>query len=105
MEPMDSEDQKVSPISQLLDMLDMLEAAGIYYRLRYSTPRAISVDIALPDARWELDYFEDGKVYIEKLVSQGGVGGSSMMAELEDSIGECLRERKETGQDNGVDAG
>lgn len=66
----------------LLDFLEKLEAAHIYYRLSATTPRAIMVNIDVPGERWEVEFREDGAVEVEVFVSRGDIEGREAIEEL-----------------------
>jgi hypothetical protein len=84
-----------APFTALLDLLDKLQDANIFFRLRYSRPRTIDVDIDLPDGRWEVGFEEDGYFDVEKFVSREGVGDDELMQELLTDIEACRVETKE----------
>ncbi len=73
-----------NPFSALLDFLDRLKAARIHFDLGYHTLRAVMVQIAVPGARWEVEFLEDGDVRVEVFASRGDV-------ERVDSPDELLR--------------
>lgn len=53
-----------------LDFLERLEARNIYYlidRIRDS----VLVQIAVPGQRWEVEFFADGSIQVEKFMSEG----------------------------------
>lgn len=55
---------------KLLDFLNKLEENKIYYKLG-KVRDCIMVEIAVPGQRWEVEFFDDGRIEIEKFVSQG----------------------------------
>jgi len=63
-------------------LLERLRAAGIHYRLRDDPEGAISVDIAVPGERWEVDLLDDGTVEIEVFKSDGTIHDGAKLAEL-----------------------
>jgi hypothetical protein len=69
-------------MTTLLDFLDRLDAANIYYRLRYSRPRMVRVDVSVPGERWEVEFGEDGAIDVEVFVSRAGVEGAERIEEL-----------------------
>lgn len=54
--------------SKLLAFLDRLEAARIPYRLAHVRD-SIMVEIVVPGERWEVEFFENGQMAIERFVS------------------------------------
>lgn len=55
---------------QLLEFLNELENRKIYYRLN-KVRDSLMVEIAVPGQRWEVEFFADGSIEIEKFVSEG----------------------------------
>lgn len=57
-------------MKEFLDFLERLEARNIYYlidRIRDS----VLVQIAVPGQRWEVEFFADGSIQVEKFMSEG----------------------------------
>ena len=61
-------------MEKLLEFLNELEAKKIYYKLN-KVRDAIMVEIAVPGERWEVEFFDDGTVEIEKFISSGKIFG------------------------------
>ena len=40
------------------------------------------VEIAVPGERWEVEFFADGTVEVERFVSEGGICGESELEKL-----------------------
>ena len=57
-------------MDRLLDFLNKLEDNHIYYRLN-KVRDAILVEIAVPGARWEVEFLRDGEIEVEKFISEG----------------------------------
>lgn len=57
-------------MKRLLEFLDLLEQKAIYHRLN-KVRDAIMVEIAIPGQRWEIEFFDDGKIEVEKFISEG----------------------------------
>lgn len=57
---------------RLLDFLNRLDKAHIYYTLSHTRPESVMVDIALPGWRWEVEFMADGSVEIERYKSVAG---------------------------------
>lgn len=55
-----------NPLHDLLDFLSQLDKAGIYFRLDRVRDEAIMVRIDVPGERWEVEYFADGEIEIER---------------------------------------
>ena len=59
-------------MEKLLEFLNELEAKKIYYKLN-KVRDAIMVEIAVPGERWEVEFFDDGNIEIEKFISSGDI--------------------------------
>lgn len=71
-----------APIPQLLDFLGRLNRARISYTLAHNRDEAIMVLIAVPGARWEVEFFADGSIEVEVFESSGSLQGPEMLARL-----------------------
>ena len=65
----------------LLDFLSKLEEHDIYYRLN-QVRDAILVEIAIPGERWEVEFFRDGSVEVERFITSGKIEGTSVLDSL-----------------------
>ena len=63
-------------MQKLIDFLNRLEAAKIFYKLDKTNDEYIMVEIAVPGARWEVEFSADD-VRIEKFISDGTICGES----------------------------
>ena len=59
-------------MEKLLEFLNQLEEKKIYYRLNRIRD-SILVEIAVPGQRWEVEFFADGEVQVEKFLSSGEI--------------------------------
>lgn len=59
-------------MKELILFLEKLEENKIYYHLN-KVRESIMVEIAVPGERWEVEFFEDGNVEIEKFISCGEI--------------------------------
>lgn len=59
-------------MKELILFLAKLEENKIYYRLN-KVRESIMVEIVVPGERWEVEFFEDGNVDIEKFISSGEI--------------------------------
>lgn len=75
-----------TPIPQLLDFLGQLNRAGISYTLAHNRDEAIMVLIAVPGARWEVEFFADGSIEVEVFENSGGVQGPELLARLFEGV-------------------
>ena len=64
-------------ISELIELLNMLEKHKIYYKLNKVRSDAIMIEIAVPGERWEVEFVTNGNkkcsVEIERFKSDGEV--------------------------------
>ncbi|MFN3168541.1 MAG: hypothetical protein ACE37H_15890 [Phycisphaeraceae bacterium] len=68
--------------NKLLITLDKLRAAGVHTSLRRDRDDAVSIDVAVPGARWEVDVLSDGSVEIEVFKSDGEIGDEQKLDQL-----------------------
>ena len=68
-------------MNKLLDFLDTLEEKNIYYRLN-KVRDAIMVEIAIPGERWEVEFFADEHIEIEKFMSGASISDESDLEKL-----------------------
>ena len=73
---------KNNGFSQLVAFLNKLEQQGITYTLDYHRDEAIMVTVSVPGERWEVEFFEDGEVEVEKFTSGGEIYGEEVLSEL-----------------------
>jgi hypothetical protein len=62
----------------LLAFIQSLDQAAMAYELD-SVRDAIMVRVAVPGERWEVEFFEDGDIEIERFVSAGVQQGTAEM--------------------------
>jgi hypothetical protein len=67
---------------RLLDLLNRLDAAQIFYRLDHDRPDSVMVDVSLPGWRWEVEFMADGSVDVERYRSVAGVENDPALVEL-----------------------
>ena len=67
---------------KLINLFSRLRNAKIHYRLNQVRQEAIMVEIAVPGERWEVEFFGDGSVEIERFKSDGAIFGEEELAEL-----------------------
>jgi hypothetical protein len=73
------------PFRDLLEFLNQLDEAKIYFRLRHTRPDAISIDIDVPGERWEVefvDYKDEVQIEVEVFRSNGVIDGAERVHEL-----------------------
>jgi len=67
---------------QLRPFIRELEEAEIYFELAINREDAISVMIAVPGERWEVDFLDDGSIDVERFVSSGELQDESALKNL-----------------------
>lgn len=72
----------MTPHERLSRLLCRLKEARIYHQLRDTRENAVSVDVAVPGERWEIDVLEDGTVEVEVFKSDGTIHDESKLSEL-----------------------
>lgn len=65
-------------MGSLLAFIQSLDQAAMAYELD-SVRDAIMVRVAVPGERWEVEFFEDGDIEIERFVSAGVQQGTAEM--------------------------
>ena len=56
---------------KLISLLNDLEAHNLFYRLFKHSEHAIMVEIAVPGERWEVEFWQDGRVITERFRRDG----------------------------------
>jgi hypothetical protein len=69
----------MNSLGKLLSFLNRLEQAKICYILKHVRDETIMVLIAVPGERWEVEFFEDGSIEVEKFISTAVIGNGDMM--------------------------
>lgn len=72
----------MNAFDKLSHLLARLQSARIYHQLRDTRDGAVSVDVAVPGERWEIDFLEDGSIEIEVFRSDGSIHGEAKLREL-----------------------
>ncbi|MFZ3132005.1 MAG: hypothetical protein WA125_13105 [Desulfosporosinus sp.] len=68
-------------MNDLIVFLNELENRKIYYRLN-KVRDSIMVEIAVPGQRWEVEFFADGNIEVEKFTSDGNLYNKSELEVL-----------------------
>ena len=69
-------------LSKLTSFLEDLSQKRISYTLAYCREDSILVSIAVPGERWEVEFFANCDVEVERFVSTGRIDDESALAEL-----------------------
>ena len=59
-----------------------LDLRNVTYELRIVRDEALMMSVAVPGERWEIEFFDDGQIELERFVSQGVAEAPSALAEL-----------------------
>ncbi len=68
-------------MTKLIDFLNHLEEASIYYKLDKCNDEYIMVEVSVPGERWEIE-FADNDVRIEKFRSDGNIYNKNELENL-----------------------
>jgi hypothetical protein len=61
----------MNAMGKLLSFCDALDRRRARYELSVARPEAVMVSVAIPGERWEIEFFSDERVEIERFVSHG----------------------------------
>jgi hypothetical protein len=67
---------------KLLAFLDRLDKARIPYRMSKHIEGALSIEVYAPGEHWEVDFFADGDIYVERFRSNGHIDDETAFEEL-----------------------
>ncbi|MEH2275651.1 MAG: hypothetical protein V7K40_12915 [Nostoc sp.] len=67
---------------KIVTFLNQLEQEKISYTLAHHRDETIMVNVAVPGERWEVEFFEDGSVEVERFFSSGEINGEEVFSEL-----------------------
>ncbi len=74
-------------MKELIKFLDILEEKKIYYKLN-KVRDAIMVEIAVPGERWEVEFFQNGDIVVEKFISKSKIYDKSELEFLFENFGD-----------------
>jgi hypothetical protein len=72
----------MTALSTAAEFCRELDRRHITYDLRIVRDEALMMCVALPGERWEIEFFDDGRIELERFVSQGVVDAPGALAEL-----------------------
>jgi hypothetical protein len=70
------------PFHKLATLLKQLEHGHIHYTLASHRDDAMMVCVTVPGERWEIEFWGDGSVEVERFISNGEVGGEEALSDL-----------------------
>jgi hypothetical protein len=73
---------KKSVFNQFLAFLAELEQGKISYTLAHQRDDAMMIIAVVPGERWEIEFFDDGSVEVERFISNGEIYDKSALSEL-----------------------
>ena len=80
-------DSSSNSFAQLTQFLQQLDAEQIYHSLSHHREESVMVNVAVPGQRWEVEFFVDGSVEVERFVSAGDIAGAEALADLFEKFG------------------
>ena len=66
----------------LFDWMSKLRAARIQFTMDSVRDDAVMLDVRVPGERWEVEFFPDGSIEVERFLSPGKIEGASALDEL-----------------------
>jgi len=69
------------PLAQALGLVERLDAANIWYRLTV-VRGALMVEAVVPGEHWEIEFFPDGHIEVERFRSDGEILGPEAIERL-----------------------
>ena len=62
--------------------LEKLDHQRVSYTVAHNREDTVTVFVALPGERWEIEFLSDGSIEIEKFLSSGEIHGAESLGEL-----------------------
>lgn len=78
----------LSSFAKLTQFLAQLDAEQIYHTLSHHREESVMVNIAVSGQRWEVEFFVDGSVEVEKFISAGDITDEATLSELFEKYGD-----------------
>jgi len=75
-------------LSQLLEFVRRLERHGLHSSLAIARDDAVMATVAVPGERWEVEFFVDGTVEVERFRSDGTITDGTALETLIADFGE-----------------
>jgi hypothetical protein len=70
-----------NPLQELIAFVTRLDEEGLWYRLERIRD-TILVMVSTPGTRWEVEYFADGRIEVERFVSDGTIEDQEALSAL-----------------------
>jgi hypothetical protein len=74
--------QSMTVLASAAELCRELDKRHIGYQLQIARYAALMVSVAVPGERWEIEFFADGHVELERFVSQGVADAPAVRSEL-----------------------
>ena len=74
-------------LGNLLALLESLDRSRIWYRLEHIRD-SVMVFVAVPGERWEIEFFPDAHVEVERFRSTGEIEDARVLASLIEKYGD-----------------
>lgn len=72
----------MTALSTVTEFRRELERRHVAHEFRIVRDDALMMSVAVPGERWEIEFFGDGRIELERFVSQGVVEAPGALAEL-----------------------
>jgi hypothetical protein len=72
----------MTALTTVADFCRELERRHVAYELRIVRDDALMMSVAVPGERWEIEFFDDGRIELERFASQGVADAPEALAEL-----------------------
>ncbi len=72
----------MTALSNAAELCHELGRRHILYELLIVRDDALMVSVALPGERWEIEFFDDERIELERFVSQGVTDAPDVLADL-----------------------
>jgi len=72
----------MTALSKAAEFCRELDRRHIAYELQIVRDEALMMSVPVPGERWEIEFFDDGQIELERFVSQGVAEAPSALAEL-----------------------
>ncbi len=69
-------------LQRLVQLLERLDRAHIYFTLAHNQEDAVSVQVVVPGERWEIDCYPDGTIDVEVFKSDGKILNETIVEDL-----------------------
>jgi len=66
----------------LFDWMNKLTVAKIHFTMASVRDEAVMLQVRVPGERWEVEFFADGTIEVERFLSPGKIEGASALDDL-----------------------